>query len=137
MEPIVAPLPRENAIMTPEVAAFVDATTKQREENAYLRGEVDQLTRDVRLAHERVRMLESELTEVRADRDFLQRHDAEIMNGLEVIETVIIAQKAKARASAYAPPGTGQQTEPGMTDEEIERVEALARTLKPVTIPDA
>ena len=106
-EPNVTPLPQQQPTVTPEVQAFINSTTRQRQELQYLQSENAQLQNDLKLAHERIRMLDSELTTVRADRDFLQRHDGAMLTSLHNIKVLIDASLASARDDAYAPPGSG------------------------------
>lgn len=112
--PLPVPQPRE---ASPETTAFLDSVTRQREENAYLRSELETVTRENKLAHERIRMLESELTAVRADRDFLTRHDASMLTSLRDIKALIVMAEERAKAEAYAPPGSGTQDTTQQADE--------------------
>lgn len=128
------PQPRE---ATPETTAFLDSVNRQREENAYLRSEVEQTSRELKLAHERIRMLETEITNVRADRDFMTRHDASMMTSLRDIKALIVMAEERARAEAYAPPGSGQQDHTKAADELAEGVAELAKKLAPENRIDA
>lgn len=130
-EPQPPALPETQPTVSPEVQAFIDSSARQREELAYLRSENDALNLEVRVSHERIRMLESELTEVRAARDFFQRHDGDMMKALGIIKGVIVAEEANARANAYAPPGTGQLDRSRQGDDLAAGVAALAQKLAP------
>lgn len=132
--PLPTPQPRE---ASPETTAFLDSVTRQREENAYLRAELENVTRENKLAHERIRMLETELTEVRADRDFLTRHDASMLTSLRDIKALIVMAEERAKAEAYAPPGSGQQDHSQQGDELAAGVADLAAKLAPETRTDA
>lgn len=113
------------------VIDFLTATDQMREENAYLRSELEQTQRDLKLSHEQNRRLESELTNLRADHQILDRHDGDLMNSLDNIVTVILAAQAKARDHAYAPPGSGNKTVTKQADELAEGVAELAKKLAP------
>ena len=132
-EPIVPRLPpavrpEDRRQMTME---FMDNFDRTSEENAYLRSALEQSQIELRAEREIRRSLEREMDFIRSDRDRLLEHDASIMNSLENIETLIVSAKAKARAEAYAPPGSGTQgqTEPTVQDQKI--IEGLAEKLMP------
>ena len=130
-EPQPPAMPQTQPSVSPEVAAFIDSTTRQREELAYLRSENDTLNRELRLANERIRMLDEELTHTRNARDWFCRHDAFMLATLDDIEAMIVARKAKARAEAYAPPGSGQEDHTQNGDELAAGVADLAAKLAP------
>lgn len=108
VEPVAPVLPNP-ATMSEEVAGFIDNMARQREELVFFRSETDTLQNELKVAHEHIRRLEAELTDVRDQRDFLQRHDTAMLTSLHNIKVLIDASLASAKAQAYAPPGTGQQ----------------------------
>ena len=110
---------------------FMDSVDRDREENAYLRSEVEQLRVELKVAREEVRNLDRELNFVRDDRDRLLQHDTAIMTSLENIEALIVAAKAKARAEAYAPPASGTQQQPEETEQDRQITAGLAERLAP------
>jgi chromosome segregation ATPase len=142
-EPQVDNIPRPLSQAHPEelrksASKFMNDYDGLLEENAYLRSEKDMLERELKLAREQVRGLDRELNFVRDDRDRLLQHDTAIMNSLENIEALIVSAKNKARAEAYAPPGTGTQ-EPAdpLPAEAQQELAALVATIKPSEARDA
>jgi len=93
-----------SATITPEVAAFVDATTRQREMMEHYKTRSAQLELELRSAHERITDLEHELMFQREDRDRIYRHDVSIMTSLYNIEAMIIDCRRRAAAEHHAPP---------------------------------
>jgi len=126
LPPAVRPEERRQLTMD-----FVDSFDRTQEENTYLRSENDQLRVELKVAREQVRNMERELNFVRDDRDRLLEHDASIMTSLENIEALIVSAKAKARAEAYAPPGSGPHQPPEETERDLEIVKGLAERLAP------
>lgn len=115
----------------PEVKAFVAASARQREDLAFWKSEAEQVGRDLRLANERIVRLTAELNEVKHERDWLRLHDNSMINSLDDIEALIARAKSKARAEAYAPPGSGQQDITQQGDDLAAGVSELAAKLAP------
>jgi hypothetical protein len=97
--PPVTPQP-----VSPEVQAFIDMSTRQREDLQYFQLQCQHLENELKLTQERLRSTEIELQTVKADKDFLQRHDASMLTGLHDIKVLINATEQRALASAVAPP---------------------------------
>jgi len=137
LEPHLAGLPEANgAPVSPEVAAFIDSTTRDRQELAYLRSHSAQLENDVKVANERIRDLTDELAHTRNARDWFCRHDRAVLATLEDVQALIGARLKAARAEAYAQPGTGAQEQEQPTERDDKIIEGLAAKLAPVS-PDA
>jgi len=131
LEPMLQPLPGENGPVTPEVQAFIDSTTRDRQELAYLRSHSAQLENDIKVANENNRLLREELTHVRNERDWLTRHDAKMLSTCEDVMALISARLKDARAHAFAQPGSGQQEQEQPTERDDEIIENLAASLAP------
>lgn len=136
--PLPRTRPEEMRQMTME---FMNSVDLQRQENAYLRSENEQLRVDLKVAQEQVRMLEAELAYVRDERDQLYRHDSMMLGGLDDIEVLIVNLKQRSRAEAYAQPGTGQgqqqDHERGLTEQDTNALAELVATIRPEGKTDA
>lgn len=124
--PRPSPPPRSAA-----VAEWIDYDERQREENAWLRSENAELKTDLKVAQERLRDVEAELTHVRNERDWLTRHDAKMLSTCEDVMALITARLKDARAHAFAQPGTGQQEHEQPTERDDQIIENLATALAP------
>jgi hypothetical protein len=132
VEPHLASLPEANgAPVSPEVAAFIDSTTRDRQELAYLRSHAAQLENDIKVANENNRLLREELTHVRNERDWLTRHDAKMLSTCEDIQALIATRLKDARAHAFAQPGSGTQEQAQPTERDDKIIENLAASLAP------
>ncbi len=117
--------------MHPKAVEALSDWNTDLEQLAYFKDRATHLENENKLNIERIRDLEEELTHTRNARDWFCRHDATMLATLDDVEALIAARKSKARAEAYAPPGSGaQETEP-MTAEDEQRVTDLARALAP------
>ena len=116
---------------SPEVASFIDHTTRQREELAYFKHHAGQIEQDLKVANERIRMLERELEWLRDERDQLYRHDHNMLGGLGAIKAASVNLEEQSRAQAYAPPATGQQQQPEETEQDRQITAGLAERLAP------
>lgn len=132
-EPSLPALPPEDTMSQRPKAVidFLTATDQMREENAYLRAENDQLKRELGITNEHRRSLASELAEIKRDKDFLQRHDAMMLGGLDDLEVLIINLKERSRAQAFAPPGSGQVPEPELTEQDKQDLANIVATIRP------
>lgn len=110
-EPLPLDLPEQSADMPDEVKVWAASQIRRGQELTYFRTHSAELENDIKLANERIRMLESELNFIRDDRDRLQTQLASILRSFRNIKVLIMDSEADARAEAYAPPGSG--TEPG------------------------
>jgi len=101
-EPLVE-MPHGDAVVTPEVAAFIDSSVRQRAELARALARITELEIGERVRDERIHDLEHELAHVRDDRDRIYRHDCSIMTSLSNIEAIITDAKTLAKFDQQAP----------------------------------
>ena len=117
--------------VTPEVAAFVDANARAVAELARLKSENEQMKYELKIADERVRMLDAELTHVRNERDWLTRHDAKMQATCEDVASLINSRLKDARADTYAQPGSGTQEQQETSSWDEVMIKGLAQKLAP------
>lgn len=130
-EPEAPALPPTAMPVSPEVAAFIDSTARQREELAYYKAEYATIGNELRLEKEQNRRLEAELADTKTELYRVMRHDVTLTGGLEQVVTLAIRLLEQSKATAYAPPGTGQ-TKSDLPDEQADKVVGeLAKMLAP------
>lgn len=118
------------------VAAWLGEHEKLEHECAFLRDDNARLSNGLKVANEHIIMLKDELNAVRDQLDYIVRHNGSIMTSLDNIETLIIAAKKKARAEAYAPPGSGSDTTSERTAEAQEKIDEAAAKLAAQLAPE-
>lgn len=117
--------------MHPKAIEALSDWNTDLEQLAYFKERTAHLENENRLNAERIRDLEEELTHTRNSRDWFCRHDASMLATLDDLEALIVNRKSKARAEAYAPPGSGAQESEPMTADDEQRIAELAAKLAP------
>jgi hypothetical protein len=131
MERKTTPAPAPQPV-SPEVQAFIDMSTRQREDLQHYQSRCQQLENELKLTSERLRSTEIELRSVKDDKDFLMRHDSSMLTGLHDIKVLIIATEERARANAVAPAAPPRGNEGALDlDEAVAEINEQARRAEP------
>ncbi len=122
-----APPPVKRVQMTEATAKYFDEHVMLQQQNEFLRAELEEVTRELRIAVERIRLIENELHDVRNARDHMQRRCASMLTLLSSVKLLIVDGEEKWRAEAFAPIGSVQKPHVDRAD----AVEQLANALLP------
>lgn len=109
-DPTINSIPAPTPAMpkTAGAIAFLDEHETMRQDLAYYQQQCELLSKDVKVANETIRRLETELTYLRDDRDLIYCHDKQITKSLRIIANIIndelvSADRAKPEPSADHP----------------------------------
>lgn len=137
VQPLPSPLPKDTDDLPDSVKEWATQQIEQRQTIAYLKSENESLRVDLRVAIERIKMLESALSEAERKRDFYQFHSTSLVTRLNDIRMTVDAAVREAEHEAFKPRDNAVPTPlPAMDPVDEQAMQSLAKKLAPEQ-PDA
>jgi hypothetical protein len=136
VDPKMPPLPQSPKPSTPAALAWLDEFETMKQDNAFLREEVNRLGNALKVANETNKLLKDDLVDLKNAHYRVLRHDMVMAGGVEQIVILASALLESARAESFAPPGSGVDPAAERTAEAQKQIDDAAAQLAQKLAPE-